>query len=175
MGSGDQGSSYFASSGDGYSASGGMFEQKYGNGNGSFGAGAGGSENGAYNQNSFGLGTGMMFPSKMDEDEDGAITKKEMEVGEHIVGAILGPGGKGIVELQRYTGAHIQISKKGIYAPGTRNRVVSITGTAGAVGRAQSLIQQRITQEETKRARQNSQQPASGGGNQPPSQQSPRQ
>ncbi|ELT99335.1 hypothetical protein CAPTEDRAFT_173082 [Capitella teleta] len=168
-------SSYFASSGDGYSAAGGMFDQKYNNG----GFGGGSSENGGYtNQNSFGLGTGMMFSAKIDDMEEddtgGAITKKEMEVGEHIVGAILGPGGKGIVELQRFTGTNIQISKKGIYVPGTRNRVVSITGTAGAVARAQSLIQQRISHEEAKRARQNNQQPPPAG-SQPPSQQSPRQ
>lgn len=82
-------------------------------------------------------------------------TKLEMEVGENIVGAILGPGGKSLVEIQHFSGANIQISKKGIFAPGTRNRIVTITGTVGAVGTAQYLIEQRIAEEETKRARQN--------------------
>ncbi|CAG5133941.1 unnamed protein product, partial [Candidula unifasciata] len=101
------------------------------------------------NQNSFGLGTGMYSPS-----DDKTATKQEMEVPENIVGAILGPGGKGIVEIQTFTGTNIQISKKGVYAPGTHNRVVSITGTVSGITRAQYMIQQRIQQEEYKRARQ---------------------
>ncbi|KAL8624388.1 hypothetical protein ACOMHN_012788 [Nucella lapillus] len=106
------------------------------------------------NQNSFGLGTGMYSPT---EDKGNGATKQDMEVGENIVGAILGPGGKGIVEIQQYTGTNIQISKKGIYAPGTRNRVVSITGNPSSISRAHCMIQQRIQQEELKRARQISQ------------------
>jgi len=102
------------------------------------------------NQNSFGLGTGMYSPS---DDKTGG-TKQEMEVPENIVGAILGPGGKGIVEIQQYTGTNIQISKKGVYAPGTHNRIVSISGTVNNITRAQYMIQQRIQQEEYKRARQ---------------------
>jgi len=102
------------------------------------------------NQNSFGLGTGMYSPT---DDKTGG-TKQEMEVPENIVGAILGPGGKGIVEIQQYTGTNIQISKKGVYAPGTHNRIVCISGTVNNITRAQYMIQQRIQQEEYKRARQ---------------------
>ncbi|XP_005106817.1 RNA-binding protein Nova-1 isoform X3 [Aplysia californica] len=101
------------------------------------------------NQNSFGLGTGMYSPT-----DDKTSTKQEMEVPENIVGAILGPGGKGIVEIQQYTGTNIQISKKGVYAPGTHNRIVCISGTVNNITRAQYMIQQRIQQEEYKRARQ---------------------
>lgn len=101
------------------------------------------------NQNSFGLGTGMYSPT-----EDKTTTKQDLEVPESIVGAILGPGGKGIVELQQYTQTNIQISKKGVYMPGTRNRIVTITGTPNNIQKAQYLIQQRIQQEELKRARQ---------------------
>lgn len=102
------------------------------------------------NQNSFGLGTGMYSPT---DDKTGG-TKQEMEVPENIVGAILGPGGKGIVEIQQFTGTNIQISKKGVYAPGTHNRIVCISGTVANITRAQYMIQQRIQQEEYKRARQ---------------------
>lgn len=101
------------------------------------------------NQNSFGLGTGMYSPT----DEKGSA-KQEMEVAENIVGAILGPGGKGIVEIQQFTGTNIQISKKGVYAPGTHNRIVCITGSLNNINRAQYMINQRIQQEECKRARQ---------------------
>ncbi|PVD25960.1 hypothetical protein C0Q70_13626 [Pomacea canaliculata] len=103
------------------------------------------------NQNSFGLGTGMYSPT---EDKANGTTKQDIEVAENIVGAILGPGGKGIVEIQQFTGTNIQISKKGVYAPGTRNRIVSITGTPSNITRANYMIQQRIQQEEYKRARQ---------------------
>ena len=74
-------------------------------------------------------------------------------MGEHIVGAILGPGGKALLEIQHFSGANIQISKKGIYAPGTRNRWVTISGTPNAISTAQYLIEQRISEEEAKRAR----------------------
>ena len=57
-----------------------------------------------------------------------AINKIDMEVNESIVGAVIGQGGKSIVEIQQYSGTNIQISKKGNYSPGTRNRVVTITG-----------------------------------------------
>lgn len=102
------------------------------------------------NQNSFGLGTGMYSPT----EDKSAATKQDLEVPESIVGAILGPGGKGIVELQQFTQTNIQISKKGVYMPGTRNRIVTITGTPTNITKAQYLIQQRIQQEELKRARQ---------------------
>lgn len=81
--------------------------------------------------------------------------QKEIEVGENIVGAILGPGGKSLVEIQRFSGASIQISKKGIFAPGTRNRIVTITGSPNAVTTAQYLIQQHVAEEESKRSQQN--------------------
>lgn len=114
------------------------------------------------NNNSFGLGTGIGGPlskSPGPTDSSGASSQDpgrvEVEVGENIVGAILGSGGKTLVEIQHLSGANIQISKKGIFAPGTRNRVVTITGTPNAVGMAQYLIEQRISEEEAKRARQN--------------------
>ena len=109
------------------------------------------SPNISVNQNSFGLGTGMYSPT---DDKTTGTTKQDLEVAESIVGAILGPGGKGIVEIQQYTGTNIQISKKGVYTPGTRNRIVSITGTPSNITKAQYMIQQRIQQEEYKRARQ---------------------
>ncbi|XP_076318733.1 RNA-binding protein Pasilla-like isoform X2 [Tachypleus tridentatus] len=116
------------------------------------------------NNNSFGLGTsfspGSSFIQKSSTPSDRQIgfesSKLEIEVGENIVGAILGPGGKSLVEIQRFSGANIQISKKGIFAPGTRDRIVTITGSPSSVSTAQYLIEQQITEEEAKRARQNS-------------------
>ena len=146
--------SYFANSGNAQNEGNAMFNY---NNSGNFNNS--GSAYTGTNQNSFGLGTGMgSFPTataaSSNSGDESDSSKKEMEVGEHIVGAILGPGGRGIVELQKYTGANIQISKKGVYSPGTRNRIVTVTGTPSAVQRAKYLIQQRISQEESKRARQ---------------------
>ncbi|KAI1295403.1 RNA-binding protein Nova-1 [Halotydeus destructor] len=111
------------------------------------------------NNNSFGLGTMLTSPNRKSptpNDPQEPQTKVEIEVGDNIVGAILGHGGKSLVEIQRISGANIQISKKGIYVPGTRNRIVTISGSSNAVGTAQYLIEQQIGEEEAKRARQNS-------------------
>lgn len=109
------------------------------------------------NNNSFGLGTGQIgvLSKSPTPAELGAKEAKNVEIAEVIVGAILGPGGKSLIEIQHLSGANIQISKKGIFAPGTRNRIVTITGTPNAIGAAQYLIEQRINEEEVKRARNN--------------------
>jgi hypothetical protein len=65
---------------------------------------------------------------------------------------LVGPGGRSLIEIQHISGANIQISKKGIFAPGTRNRIVTITGPAHAINTAHFLIEQRIHEEEAKRA-----------------------
>ncbi|XP_067830928.1 RNA-binding protein Nova-1-like [Heptranchias perlo] len=83
---------------------------------------------------------------------EGAKDVVEIAVPENLVGAILGKGGKTLVEYQELTGARIQISKKGEFIPGTRNRKVTITGTAAATQAAQYLISQRITYEQGVRA-----------------------
>ncbi|XP_037951416.1 RNA-binding protein Nova-1 isoform X5 [Teleopsis dalmanni] len=121
------------------------------------------------NNNSFGLtaatGTGntaqalnaasLSGMSKSPTPGDlGAKDTKNVEIPEVIVGAILGPNGRSLVEIQHASGANVQISKKGIFAPGTRNRIVTITGQPSAIVKAQFLIEQKINEEETKRARQ---------------------
>ncbi|UYV74432.1 NOVA1 [Cordylochernes scorpioides] len=117
------------------------------------------------NNNSFGLGTNFnagggapMCKSPSLSDSmlgSGDLVKLDIEVGENIVGAILGPGGKSLVDIQNYSGASIQISKKGTFAPGTRNRIVSITGNCTSVNSARGLIEQMINNEEMKRRQNN--------------------
>lgn len=80
---------------------------------------------------------------------------KNVEIAEVIVGAILGPGGRSLVEIQQMSGANIQISKKGTFAPGTRNRIVTISGSQTAISNAHYLIEQKIQEEELKRTRHN--------------------
>ncbi|CAG9860510.1 unnamed protein product [Phyllotreta striolata] len=111
------------------------------------------------NNNSFGLGTNqamtVLNKSPTPAELNGNKDSKNVEIAEVIVGAILGPGGRSLVEIQQISGASIQISKKGIFAPGTRNRIVTITGNPHSITTAQYLIEQRINEEELKRARNN--------------------
>ncbi|XP_066142478.1 RNA-binding protein Pasilla isoform X2 [Euwallacea fornicatus] len=111
------------------------------------------------NNNSFGLGTNpqvaVLSKSPTPAEVKGHTESKNVEIPEVIVGAILGPGGRSLVEIQQISGANIQISKKGIFAPGTRNRIVTITGSQHSITTAQYLIEQRISEEELKRARNN--------------------
>ena len=123
-----------------------------------------------FNNNSFGLGTNQLsLVSKSPTGQIDAASaaaaaaaaagfkegKKDIDIPEGIVGAILGPGGRNLVDIQRISGANIQISKKGVFAPGTRNRIVTITGYPDAISKAHYLIESKISEEETKRARQN--------------------
>lgn len=114
------------------------------------------------NNNSFGIGTGLHSPSSLRKsptpsDQSEINQKSEIEVSDNIIGAILGHGGKLLVELQRMSGANIQISKKGIFVPGTRNRIVTITGSPNAVSTARVLIDRQINEEESKRSNQQAQ------------------
>lgn len=89
---------------------------------------------------------------------DPNATKYEMEVSDNIIGAILGHGGKLLVHFQNESNASIQISKKGTFAPGTRNRIVTIIGNPAAISHARNLISGAINDEETKRSTQQQQQ-----------------
>lgn len=55
------------------------------------------------------------------------------------------------MKIQEESGATIQISKKGNFAPGTKNRIVTISGAPIAIARAHLMIEQKIQEEETKR------------------------
>ncbi|XP_067084798.1 RNA-binding protein Nova-1-like isoform X1 [Osmerus mordax] len=112
-------------------------------------AAATGASNGYLNASSPLMASSLLATEKL---ADGAKDVVEIAVPENLVGAILGKGGKTLVEYQELTGARIQISKKGEFIPGTRNRKVTITGSPAATQAAQYLISQRITYEQGVRA-----------------------
>lgn len=112
-------------------------------------AAATGASNGYLNASSPLMASSLLATEKL---SDGAKDVVEIAVPENLVGAILGKGGKTLVEYQELTGARIQISKKGEFIPGTRNRKVTITGSPAATQAAQYLISQRITYEQGVRA-----------------------
>ncbi|XP_077142474.1 RNA-binding protein Nova-2-like isoform X1 [Ranitomeya variabilis] len=99
-----------------------------------------------------GLGGGGILMDKLAAESVAGKETLEMAVPETLVGAILGKGGKTLVEYQELTGARIQISKKGEFVPGTRSRKVTITGPPGATQAAQYLIGQRVAYEQNVRS-----------------------
>lgn len=66
-----------------------------------------------------------------------------------------GPNGSSLIDIQNKSGATIQISKKGMFAPGTKNRIVTISGAPNGIQLAHFLIEQKVNEEETKRRNQN--------------------
>ena len=98
------------------------------------------------NVNSYGLVTG-----NQQNNSSTAEDVVDMEVQENVVGAVIGPAGRSIVELQQFSGARIQVSKKGAFSPGTRNRVVTISGPQQSVATAKYLIEKRIQEEDENR------------------------
>ena len=68
-----------------------------------------------------------------------------MGVPDALIGAILGRGGLGINDLQLSSGARIEVSKRGDYAPGTTSRIITITGTEQTCAIANFLISQRLS------------------------------
>jgi len=91
---------------------------------------------------------------RAETSNDGHHASIDLSVPETLIGAILGKSGRTLHEYQSITGAKIQISKKGDYIQGTRNRRVSITGRAPSTRKAQTLITERITSTQTARAQQ---------------------
>ena len=75
-----------------------------------------------------------------------------MQVPDAIVGALVGKGGKVIVDMQHQSGARIQISNRDQMVEGTTDRVVTITGDHHAVATAQFLINQKMQQTQQARA-----------------------
>ncbi|XP_069631984.1 RNA-binding protein Nova-1-like [Haliaeetus albicilla] len=84
----------------------------------------------------------FLAPEKLIE---GTKELVEIVVPENLVGAILGKGGKTLVEYQELTGTQIRISKKGDSIPGTLNHKVTIMGPPTATQAAQYLISQHVT------------------------------
>jgi len=86
-------------------------------------------------------------------ESSGPSMEEEVQVEERIVGAVLGPGGRHVEEMKQYSGADVQISKRGIYHPGTTNRIITIKGSQRAVKCALFLVQQKVAEKQEERNR----------------------
>ena len=79
-----------------------------------------------------------------EKSADGQLESIELSIPETLIGAILGKAGRTLVEFREISGAKIQISKKGVYVEGTRNRRVTITGKPPCPRTAQALLTERV-------------------------------
>jgi len=68
-----------------------------------------------------------------------------MEIGNDVVGLIIGKAGETIKRLQSMTGANIQVQRDTDVAPGSRTRMVTLTGAPHQVQAAQMEITQLTT------------------------------
>ena len=80
----------------------------------------------------------------------------EVAVDEDFIGAVLGQRGKTLTECQTQSNTKIQISKKGEFYRGTRDRKVVITGSGHGVAQAWEFVKAKVAQ--TQRERQQQQQ-----------------
>ncbi|KAF6026764.1 hypothetical protein EB796_014932 [Bugula neritina] len=115
-------------------------------------------ESGVYNSGSlFDSSSGYGgFGSQPGSNSPEPQENQEIEVAENLAGAIIGQQGRGITEIQHLTGASVSVSRRGVYAPGTQNRVVTITGAASYVAKAAMIVRQKIQEAEQRRAAQTS-------------------
>ena len=90
----------------------------------------------------------------IEKSSDGQRETVELSIPETLIGAVLGKAGRTLVEFQDISGAKIQISKKGEYVVGTRNRKVTITGKPPCPQTAQFLISQRVLTAQAVRSQQ---------------------
>jgi len=99
--------------------------------------------------------TGLPYPRPATPpgESSGPPMEEEVQVEERLVGAVLGPSGKHVTEIKQYSGADVQISKRGIYHPGTTNRIITIKGSQRAVQSAVYLVQQKVQEKQEERAR----------------------
>ena len=67
-----------------------------------------------------------------------------VQVPDQNVGSIIGQGGRAISEICKISGAVVRISRRGEFWEGTRNRIVTITGTPQSCQTAHALIQHQM-------------------------------
>ncbi|KAH6832675.1 binding to TOMV RNA 1L [Perilla frutescens var. hirtella] len=79
------------------------------------------------------------LPNK--EDKSSSVT---IGVADEHIGLVVGRGGRNIMEINQLSGARIKISDRGDFMSGTSNRKVTITGSAGAIRAAESMIQAKV-------------------------------
>ncbi|CAA7399000.1 unnamed protein product [Spirodela intermedia] len=76
---------------------------------------------------------------------DGHADSVTIGVADEHIGAIVGRGGRNIMEISQASGAKIKISDRGDFMSGTSDRKVTITGTQEAIRAAETMIMHKIS------------------------------
>ncbi|XP_068640668.1 protein BTR1-like isoform X2 [Aristolochia californica] len=91
---------------------------------------------------------GLMSPvvsrssAESNEDQNNSVT---IGIADEHVGAVVGRGGRNIMEISQASGARIKISDRGDFISGTSDRKVTITGSRASIRTAESMIMQKVS------------------------------
>ena len=84
------------------------------------------------------------FDGPGDSGSGGSGHTMTVQVPDQNVGSIIGQGGRAISEICKISGAVVRVSRRGEFWEGTRNRIVTITGTPQSCQTAHALIQHQM-------------------------------
>ncbi|KAK1284014.1 hypothetical protein QJS10_CPB21g00280 [Acorus calamus] len=76
---------------------------------------------------------------------DGQSNSVTIGVADEHIGAVVGRGGRNIMEISQVSGARIKISDRGDFMSGTSDRKVTITGAPEAIRTAEAMIMQKVS------------------------------
>ncbi|KAG0461889.1 hypothetical protein HPP92_020365 [Vanilla planifolia] len=76
---------------------------------------------------------------------DGQGSSTTFGVADEHIGAVVGRGGRNIMEITQISGARIKISDRGDFMTGTSDRKITITGSPEAIRTAEAMIMQRVS------------------------------
>ncbi|KAH0435717.1 hypothetical protein IEQ34_026542 [Dendrobium chrysotoxum] len=87
---------------------------------------------------------GTISARSLQETNDVQGNSTTLGVPDEHIGAVVGRGGRNILEITQISGAKIKISDRGDFMSGTSDRKVTITGTPEAIRTAEAMIMQRV-------------------------------
>ncbi|XP_020275797.1 protein BTR1-like [Asparagus officinalis] len=110
----------------------------------------------AYNGVNYGSnGIGGRYPNNRGSSSQGAPVRSSagaqennsltIGVADEHIGAVVGRGGRNIMEITQASGARIKISDRGDFISGTSDRKITITGSPEAISSAESMIMQKVS------------------------------
>ncbi|XP_042470556.1 protein BTR1-like isoform X2 [Zingiber officinale] len=101
---------------------------------------------GKYSNNKGAASPAVLHPSRSPgrplEAQSNSVT---IGIADEHIGAVVGRGGRNIMEISQVSGARIKISDRGDFISGTSDRKVTITGSPEAIGIAESMIMQKVS------------------------------
>ncbi|KAL0905137.1 hypothetical protein M5K25_027318 [Dendrobium thyrsiflorum] len=88
---------------------------------------------------------GTISARSLPETNDVQGNSTTLGVPDEHIGAVVGRGGRNILEITQTSGAKIKISDRGDFMSGTSDRKVTITGTPEAIRTAEAMIMQKVS------------------------------